>query len=100
MLVVNPDATVLPLTHELSPSLALGSLTSARLSELAPRWLASGKATALASACERTWAQLTSGLIPPAVYWFDEVAARTQPARLPLATASRADVRPMLDSAG
>jgi hypothetical protein len=34
----------------------------------------------LAAACEATWAALTAAPDAPAVYWYDEVAARTWPA--------------------
>jgi hypothetical protein len=79
VLVVDTNANVLPLTHEISPRLALGSLAANRLSNLARGWLAAGRGDALAIACARTWAELTSGPEAPAVYWYDEVAARTWP---------------------
>ncbi len=78
ILVVEADGSVMPLTHEVSRTLALGSLTDARLDTLAHDWLASSRAGRLAEACERTWEELTEAIVPPAVYWYDEVAARTK----------------------
>ena len=78
ILVVDADGSVVPLTHEVSRTLALGSLADARLDVLAHDWLASGRADRLAEACERTWAELTGVSFPPAAYWYDEVAARTK----------------------
>src|SRR5262249_6339146 len=48
ILVVEADATVLPLTHEVARSLRLGSLAEEPLSSLASRWLAAGGGEALA----------------------------------------------------
>ena len=78
VLVVQADASVLPLTHELSPALWLGSLHRAPLAALARDWLAGGRAERLVDACERTWSELTGADAPAAVYWYDEVAARTR----------------------
>jgi Fe-coproporphyrin III synthase len=78
-LVVDPDARVTPLTHEVSPWLALGSLRGHRLDALAASWLAGGHADVLAEACARTWSDLMAAPVAPAVYWYDEVAARTWP---------------------
>lgn len=83
VLVVDADAIVTPLTHEVSPRLALGSLEQARLSVLAHDWLRAGRGDALADACARTWSELTAPPQRPAVYWYDEVARRTR--RLPVA---------------
>jgi len=79
VLVVEADAGVRPLSHELDPRLALGSLHEAGLADLARAWLAAGQGDALAEACARTWAELTAAPVP-AVYWYDEVAARSRPA--------------------
>jgi len=78
VLVVEADATVMPMTHEVSRKLKLGSLADAHLSSLAKSWLAAGHGDRLADACERTWADLMAGSQQPAIYWYDEVAARTQ----------------------
>jgi MoaA/NifB/PqqE/SkfB family radical SAM enzyme len=78
VLVVAPDGSVVPMTHEVHPSLGLGSLLRHPLAFLARRWLLDGHADALAEACERTWAELTKDEPPPAVYWYDEVASRTR----------------------
>jgi len=78
ILVVDADGSVVPLTHEVSRTLALGSLADARLGVLARDWLASGRADRLAEACERTWTELTEASVPSAAYWYDEVAARTK----------------------
>jgi hypothetical protein len=51
-LVVNPDGAIVPLTHEIDPALHLGNLTDGPLPELARRWLADGRADALAQACD------------------------------------------------
>ncbi len=77
ILVVDADAIVLPLTHEVNRTLQLGSLANARLTSLCENWLAAGHAEAVADACERTWIELAGARAAPAVYWFDEVAART-----------------------
>lgn len=83
VLVVDASAAVVPLTHELPPSLHLGSLHRAPLAALAATWLAGPPAAALAAACARTWEELAAAGGPQACYWYDEVAARTQPRRLP-----------------
>jgi MoaA/NifB/PqqE/SkfB family radical SAM enzyme len=79
VLIVDASANVLPLTHEITPRLALGSLAANRLATLARGWLAAGRGDALATACARTWTELTSAPDVPAAYWYDEVAARTWP---------------------
>ena len=76
-LVVEANGTVLPLTHEINRGLTLGSLDDARLSSLARNWLDAGHGDILAEACERTWTELTAAGPYDAVYWYDEVAART-----------------------
>jgi MoaA/NifB/PqqE/SkfB family radical SAM enzyme len=77
-LVVDADGSVVPLTHEVSETLRLGSLTDARLTSLARNWLCAGQGDVLAAACERTWAELAELVPPMAAYWYDEVAARTK----------------------
>jgi Fe-coproporphyrin III synthase len=94
VLVVEADATVMPMTHEVSRTLKLGSLANARLSLLARDWLADGHGDRLADACERTWFDLTVAgqNLNTAVYWYDEVSSRTQePLPLPVL---RGSVRP------
>lgn len=76
VLVVDADANVLPLTHDVAPSLWLGTLAHANLRTLARHWLDDGRGDALAKACARTWDELTTGGAA-SFYWFDEVAART-----------------------
>ena len=78
VLVVQANASVMPMTHEINPKLQLGSLTNARLSTLADNWLAAGHGDTLAQACEQTWTELTTESPAHAVYWYDEVAARTK----------------------
>ena len=79
VLIVDADGTVIPLTHDVSHSLRLGSLAEAcGLAALADRWLAAGGGDTLAEACERTWADLTGAVMPLAVYWYDLVAAQTR----------------------
>jgi hypothetical protein len=80
VLVIEANANVMPLTHEISPNLGLGSLADHRLTTLADDWLGAGRGDALASICARTWAELTAAPAMPAVYWYDEVAAQTWPA--------------------
>ncbi|MBB5463092.1 radical SAM protein [Paraburkholderia sp. Cpub6] len=76
VLIVRSDAYVLPLTHDINPAFWLGTLNERSLACLAQSWLGSGLADKLVDACARTWAgTVESGT--PAVYWFDEVAART-----------------------
>ncbi len=77
VLVVQADAQVVPMTHEIDRALWLGSLHHARLDSLANAWLARGRAEALVDACARTWSELTASDIR-AAYWYDEVAARTR----------------------
>jgi hypothetical protein len=60
-----------------SPALQLGSLTDAHLPALARDWLQAGSGDALAAACARTWTELSALVPPTAVYWYDEVGART-----------------------
>jgi len=78
VLVVDGDGTVIPMTHDVSSSLRLGSLREADLAILARAWLAASGGDRLAAACERAWLELTSATPPLAVYWYDEVAARTR----------------------
>ena len=78
VLVVDPMGRVIPMTHEVSSSLWLGSIFDASLFELADAWLAAGGGDLLAETCEQTWAELTERRSPQAVYWYDEVAARTR----------------------
>ena len=78
VLVVDPAGRVIPMTHEVSSSLWLGSLYDGGLTELSSDWLAAGGGDVLAQACEQTWAELTERRSPHAVYWYDEVAARTR----------------------
>jgi Fe-coproporphyrin III synthase len=84
VLVVDADATVLPLTHEINPRLALGSLGGRRLGALARDWLGGGRGDALADACAATWNELTAHAMPPAIYWYDQVAMRTWSSTLTL----------------
>jgi Fe-coproporphyrin III synthase len=81
VLVLQADGQVLPLTHELPPSLWLGSVHETPLRALAARWLHSSASQRLVQALERTWTELAAGE-QPAAYWYDEVAARAlaQPA--------------------
>lgn len=76
VLVVDADANVLPLTHDIAPALWLGTLAQADLRALAGDWLADGRGDALAAACARAWDELTANWTP-SFYWYDEVAART-----------------------
>jgi Fe-coproporphyrin III synthase len=78
VLVVQADGAVVPLTHEVSHMLQLGSLRDSRLSLLAYNWICCGKGDKLVAACECTWAELTKDNPNTAVYWYDEVAARTR----------------------
>jgi MoaA/NifB/PqqE/SkfB family radical SAM enzyme len=78
ILVVDADGSVVPLTHEVSEALRIGSLTDARLASLAHDWIGAGQGDALAAACERTWTELAELAPPMAVYWYDEVGARTK----------------------
>jgi MoaA/NifB/PqqE/SkfB family radical SAM enzyme len=78
VLVVDADGVVIPMTHDVRSSLRLGSLREAGLTTLAADWLEAGSGDDLAVACEQTWAELTGTRLPLAVYWYDEVAARTR----------------------
>lgn len=83
VLVLQADGQVLPLTHELPPSLWLGSVHEAPLKALAARWLHSRASQRLVQALERTWTELAAGA-QPAAYWYDEVAARAQAQPVPV----------------
>lgn len=76
-LIVQADATVIPLTHEVDSRFHLGSLDNARLLSLAGDWLNSGKCQQLAEAYQRTWNELSNLCPGTVVTWFDEVASRT-----------------------
>jgi MoaA/NifB/PqqE/SkfB family radical SAM enzyme len=79
VLIVDADGTVIPLTHDVSPSLRLGTLTeTCGLAALADEWLAAGRGDRLAEACERTWTELNGAIVPLAVYWYDVVAVQTR----------------------
>jgi len=78
ILVVEADSTVVPLTHEVSRHLALGRLDEAPLPLLAREWIAAGRAARLAAACDETWKALSEQPGASAVYWYEEVAARTR----------------------
>jgi MoaA/NifB/PqqE/SkfB family radical SAM enzyme len=90
VLVVDAGGAVIPLTHDVSPSLQLGTLGEDRLTTLADRWLRDERGDVLADACEQTWFELAHETTPRAVYWYDEVAARTlAPVAVPLPVLSR-----------
>jgi MoaA/NifB/PqqE/SkfB family radical SAM enzyme len=89
VLIVDADGSVLPLTHEVDRGLRLGSLSDARLSVLSHDWLAGGRGDVLAEACEQTWTDLTEAGTSAAVYWYDEVAARTRSQRSALLSRKR-----------
>jgi MoaA/NifB/PqqE/SkfB family radical SAM enzyme len=78
VLIVQANAGVVPLTHDVSSRNCLGSLRDAGLASLAHDWLASGEGDRLADACERTWTDLVAAESAAAVYWYDEVASRTR----------------------
>jgi len=78
VLVVDADGIVIPLTHDVNSSLRLGSLYARSLATLASDWLTAGGGDRLAVACDQTWVDLTRTEPPLAVYWYDEVAARTR----------------------
>ena len=82
VLVVDADATVIPMTHDVTSSLRLGSLWDAGLATLAADWLEEGGGDRLAVSCEQTWVELTRASPPLAVYWYDEVAAWTRGGRV------------------
>ena len=89
VLIVDADAVVIPMTHDVNSSLRLGSLRETGLATLAAEWLAAGAGDRLAVACEHTWVNLTRASAPLAVYWYDEVAALTRD-RAPLPDVPRA----------
>jgi len=78
VLVVDADGIVIPMTHDVSNSLRLGSLHEERLDTLAANWLEAGDGDRLAVACEQAWVELTRTTPPLAVYWYDAVAAWTR----------------------
>ncbi len=87
VLIVDADGTVIPLTHDVVPSLRLGALAeTSGLATLAGEWLAAGGGDRLAEACERAWAESTGAVVPLAVYWYDLVAAQTRALVPPLGT--------------
>lgn len=92
-LILEADGSVMPLTHELSRELCLGSLEEARLTDLAERWLRAGSGDALANLCERTHAELLQQPEEFACYWYEEVALRSRP------RPAKAGLRTLLPSA-
>ena len=82
VLVVDADGTVIPMTHDVTSSLRLGSLWDAGLATLAADWLEAGGGDRLAVSCEQAWVELTRTTPPLAVYWYDEVAAWTRGGRV------------------
>lgn len=92
VLVVDADATVVPLSHEVSPRFWLGSLEHDRLGALARDWLRAGRGEALADICARTWTELTATSTRATVHWCEEVAARTRKPAATLRPALRACV--------
>jgi len=78
ILVVEADSSVLPLTPEVSRTLALGRLADAPLTALAREWIADGRADRLAAACEGAWDALSQEAAASAANWFDAVALRTR----------------------
>jgi Fe-coproporphyrin III synthase len=86
VLVVQADGVVVPLTHDVHPALHLGSLAERRLQALAAAWIERGGADELARACERAWREVVALGPEVALYWYDEVAARTR------------DTRPLVDA--
>ena len=66
------------MTHDVNSSLRLGSLRETGLATLTAEWLAAGAGDRLAVACEQAWVNLSRATAPPAVYWYDEVAALTR----------------------
>jgi hypothetical protein len=89
VLIVDADANVIPLTHDVSSALHLGSLRETRLRELAAAWIAGGAADTLAEACAHAWDELTVATPPLAVYWYDIVAALSWIAARPGAAPNR-----------
>lgn len=82
VLVLQSDGWVMPLTHELDIGHRLGTLSDARLKDLAESWLEAGRGDRLAAVCERTYAELLHEAAEGAFYWYDEVAARSGPRSL------------------
>ncbi|MES1208729.1 MAG: radical SAM protein [Pseudomonadota bacterium] len=78
MLIVEAEASVLPLTHQLAPELRLGSLADGRLLALARSWIAAGWGDRLAEACDGAWSTITRSRSVPAVHWGTDVAACTR----------------------
>jgi MoaA/NifB/PqqE/SkfB family radical SAM enzyme len=79
VLIAQADGAVLPLTHDISRRLWLGSLHQRRLKDLAPTWIASGCADQLAIACELAWRDTCADSeAGAAVYWYDQVAAASR----------------------
>jgi sulfatase maturation enzyme AslB (radical SAM superfamily) len=99
VLVVQADASVMPLTHGVSCALQLGSLAEASLSSLARNWLVVGHGDRLAEACARAWSEIAYIRPRPAVYWYDAVAEQT-PAPHRHALLTRVAVRPGRGDAG
>jgi MoaA/NifB/PqqE/SkfB family radical SAM enzyme len=79
VLTIGANGAVTPLTHDISPAFRLGSVHEERLATLATSWLMRGRAAALRAVCERTWNELVTARPVHASYWYDEVAARSQP---------------------
>ena len=79
-LVVAADGSVRPLTWDIDPTLHLGSLDLAPLSELADAWQRSSAPVRLRLACAEAWLALVDAEDSPVSYWYDAVAAASRTA--------------------
>ncbi len=76
-LIVQADALIVPLSHEINPSLYLGSLLNEKLSALADNWMNRGLGKRLTEVSEITWNELVNLATGSAMTWFDEVSLRS-----------------------
>ena len=75
-LIVTDTASVIPITHDIDDSLALGSLIDGRLAELGPRWVRQHGAR-VAALLASTYDELRTGGVA-ATFWLDGVASRSR----------------------
>ncbi len=75
-LVVEADGTVVPLGYGFARQFALGSITKARLKDLAPQWIGSRYA-GFRSLCRRVYAEACAPSELPFLNWYELVGARS-----------------------
>jgi hypothetical protein len=75
-LVVEADGTVVPLGYGFARQFALGSITKARLKDLAPQWIGSRYAD-FRNLCRGVYAEACAPSELPFLNWYELVGARS-----------------------